>query len=71
MPRAKKSASAGGNGRRTTKAVPQVTRPQPTYDDIATRAYELFMRRGGQHGNDCEDWLLAERELGAGAGDQG
>lgn len=35
----------------------------PTHDDIAARAYELFMRRGGQHGSDWEDWLLAEREL--------
>ena len=35
----------------------------PTHDDIAARAYEFFMRRGGQHGSDREDWLLAEREL--------
>ena len=31
--------------------------------DIAQRAYELFLARGGTHGNDIEDWLTAEREL--------
>ena len=32
-------------------------------DEIAQRAYELFMARGGAHGNDLGDWLLAESEL--------
>jgi len=32
-------------------------------EEIATRAYELFMARGGEHGNDIDDWLLAESEL--------
>ena len=31
--------------------------------DIAQRAYELFLARGGMHGNDIEDWLIAESEL--------
>ena len=35
----------------------------PTHDAIATRAYEIFLRRGAQHGQDFEDWLAAEREL--------
>ena len=32
-------------------------------DEIALRAYELFMARGGAHGNDLDDWLVAESEL--------
>jgi hypothetical protein len=36
----------------------------PTETDIASRAYQLFVERGGEHGRDWEDWLLAERELG-------
>lgn len=32
-------------------------------EEIAKRAYELFMARGGEHGNDIDDWLLAESEL--------
>src|SRR5579862_947959 len=27
------------------------------------RAYEIYLRRGGQHGCELEDWLQAEREL--------
>jgi len=30
---------------------------------IAHRAYELFLQRGGVHGHDLEDWLAAESEL--------
>jgi hypothetical protein len=37
----------------------------PSHDAIATRAYELFLRRGAQHGQDWDDWLAAERELRA------
>ena len=32
-------------------------------DEIAQRAYELFMSRGGAHGSDLDDWLIAESEL--------
>jgi len=35
----------------------------PTQDDIAKRAYELFLERGCVDGHDCEDWLAAEQEL--------
>jgi hypothetical protein len=35
-------------------------------DRISTRAYELYMDRGGGHGNDMDDWLTAERELSNG-----
>ncbi|MGA8871878.1 MAG: DUF2934 domain-containing protein [Candidatus Acidiferrales bacterium] len=34
-------------------------------EDIARRAYELYVQRGGEPGNDVEDWLRAEKELGA------
>jgi hypothetical protein len=32
-------------------------------EDVARRAYELFIARGGQHGGDLDDWLEAERQL--------
>lgn len=32
-------------------------------DQVAERAYELHLDRGGQHGADLDDWLQAEREL--------
>ena len=34
-------------------------------EDIAHRAYELYVQRGGEPGNDVEDWVRAEKELGA------
>ena len=41
-----------------------------TYEDVARRAYELFLARGGKHGSDMDDWLEAERQL-SGAGISG
>ncbi len=35
----------------------------PTNEQIAQRAFELFLARGGEHGHHEEDWLRAEREL--------
>ena len=40
------------------------SRKGPTDEQIATRAYELFLMRGASHGCDMEDWLRAESELG-------
>jgi hypothetical protein len=34
-------------------------------DDVAQRAYELFLARGREDGHDVEDWLEAERQLEA------
>lgn len=30
---------------------------------VASRAYDLYLARGCEHGYDVEDWLQAEREL--------
>lgn len=34
-----------------------------TEEYIRLRAYEIFERRGGEHGHDIEDWLEAEAEI--------
>jgi len=34
-----------------------------TEDLIRIRAYYFFEKRGGEHGHDLEDWLLAEAEI--------
>jgi len=39
----------------------------PTADQIRVRAYELYLERGGGHGNDLDDWFAAERELSSAA----
>jgi Protein of unknown function (DUF2934) len=36
---------------------------EPVFEVIRLRAYELFLRREGRHGNELTDWLDAEREL--------
>ena len=36
---------------------------EPTHEDIAARAYELYLARGSVDGYSEEDWLLAEAEL--------
>jgi hypothetical protein len=35
----------------------------PSHEDIAARAYELYLARGSVDGYSEEDWLLAEAEL--------
>jgi hypothetical protein len=36
---------------------------QPTHEEIAVRAYELFLKRGLAAGREIEDRLQAEKEL--------
>ena len=35
----------------------------PTHDEIALRAYQLYLARGSEPGHESEDWLAAEAEL--------
>jgi hypothetical protein len=38
---------------------------KPSHGEVARRAYELFLARGGAHGLADQDWLEAERVLTA------
>lgn len=38
-------------------------RRRPTEEEIAMRAYHIYLERGGTEGNPTDDWLQAEREL--------
>jgi len=42
---------------------PQMAEGHPTREEIELRAYEIYIERGGAHGQDVEDWVQAEREL--------
>jgi len=55
MPRMK-SAAPG------TKSVAK-PKPQPTHDEIALRAYQIYVERGCTPGDPMQDWLRAEQEL--------
>ena len=46
----------------TSKKTKRVVTP-PTYDEIALRAYHIYLERGSTAGDPLEDWLRAEREL--------
>jgi len=35
----------------------------PSPEDIARRAYEIYLGRNGASGDPVDDWLQAEREL--------
>lgn len=42
----------------------QQLQKDPTFQEkISKRAYELFIKRGGQLGREAEDWFQAETEL--------
>ena len=35
----------------------------PPHDKIRERAYELYEKRGNEHGLDKQDWIHAEQEI--------
>jgi hypothetical protein len=51
---------AAATKRRVRKTTP--ARTAPSYDAIAERAYEIYLRQGA--GDQIAHWLRAERELG-------
>jgi hypothetical protein len=44
-------------------ATTPIAEPQSRMARIAERAYAIYERRGGQGGQDLDDWLQAEREI--------
>ncbi len=59
-----KTAEAPAAGQNTaTERNTTAPRSGPTHEQIARRAYDIFLARGGQHGNPEADWHQAEREL--------
>jgi hypothetical protein len=42
----------------------ETSRVQPTYEEVARRAYEIYQARSADsRGSEVDDWLQAEREL--------
>jgi hypothetical protein len=46
---------------KTKKAA--AAKAKPTQDQIAARAYEIYLERGATPGDPMQDWLRAELEL--------
>ena len=43
--------------------MPDRKKKVPTHEEIAPRAFEIYLKRGGESGGELEDWLAAEKEL--------
>jgi len=56
MPKTRKTSSPTVRKSRTANAA-------PTTEEIALRAYHIYLERDGAPGNPLEDWTRAEREL--------
>ena len=42
---------------------PHTASEYPQRDEIALRAYHIYLQRGGAPGNELDDWTRTEREL--------
>jgi hypothetical protein len=47
----------------TIKEVSMFERKEPSREEVACRAYELYLERSSEQGKDVEDWVRAEKEL--------
>lgn len=64
--RTKKSAAVAddrGLSAAVSAEVLTAVAPEPTYDEVATRAYYVYLRRNGAPGSPDHDWLVALDEL--------
>jgi len=43
--------------------VPEQEFRERRLDRIAARAFEIYEARGGEHGQDIDDWLQAEQQI--------
>ena len=58
MPKSKSKSAAPPAAKKSKKAA-----YQPTNEEIALRAYHIYLERGSAPGDPMQDWLRAEREL--------
>jgi hypothetical protein len=52
---------ASSFGTQPARAAKKTMHPDEFYGRVAFKAHELYVKRGGQHGNDFADWFEAER----------
>jgi hypothetical protein len=54
-------ATRNGSSPKVPKSRTTLKSPGP--EDVALRAYQIYLERGGAPGNPLDDWTRAEREL--------
>lgn len=59
---AKKSAEGTATSKARKAAAPKAA-SEPSHEEIALRAYHIYLQRNGSPGNPFEDWKRAEQEL--------
>ena len=57
------AAIANDRPARTERPVAAPPVSEPTHDEIAVRAHDIFLRRGRTHGHAAHDWFQAKAEL--------
>lgn len=60
---ARKSASESASNPTPKPRKAPAAKPVPTYDEIALRAYHIYLQRNGAPGNPFDDWKQAEQQL--------
>lgn len=58
-----KSSESSSPKARKPRAPKAAENGHPTQEQIALRAYHIYLSRNGTRGNALEDWTQAEREL--------
>jgi hypothetical protein len=43
--------------------VSDINKKVPAQEEIELRAYQIYLKRGGENGNELDDWVAAEKEL--------
>lgn len=56
----KRTKSTKTTRKKTATKKPKLS-PEEFYRQVSIVAYELYQKRGGEHGHDLDDWLEAER----------
>jgi len=62
MPKKSRSASVEATAAPKPRQA-RPARPAPTHDEIALRAYHIYLQRHGAPGSPLDDWKRAEQEL--------
>jgi hypothetical protein len=63
--RASTRAPASSSRKPRAKPASVIALVPPTHEEIARRAFELYVARGQSDGSEVGDWLQAESELAA------
>ena len=63
-PAVKQASSAiSAKSAKSAAVAASATRVRASQDRIKERAFQIYEKRGSEHGHDMQDWLSAERQI--------